>query len=63
MYSIKRIVTATDMSPFAARAEERAARLVHELESESLTCCMLLIIFPWRHYAIWISHPLIPNTI
>jgi nucleotide-binding universal stress UspA family protein len=36
MYSIKRIVAATDMSPFAARAEERAARLVHELESESL---------------------------
>ena len=36
MYSIKRIVAATDMSPFAAHAEERAARLVHELESESL---------------------------
>ena len=36
MFSIKRIVAATDMSPFAARAEERAARLVHELESESL---------------------------
>jgi len=36
MFPIKRIVAATDMSPFAARAEERAARLVHELESESL---------------------------
>lgn len=36
MFPIKRIVAATDMSPFAARAEERAARLVHELGGESL---------------------------
>jgi len=36
MFPIKRIVVATDMSPFASRAEARAALLAHELGSESL---------------------------
>ncbi|MBA2658357.1 MAG: universal stress protein [Nitrosospira sp.] len=36
MFPIKRIVVATDMSPFANRAEARAALLAHDLGSESL---------------------------
>ncbi|MEO8992238.1 MAG: universal stress protein [Nitrosospira sp.] len=36
LYPIKRIVAATDMSPFASRAETRAALLAQELGSESL---------------------------
>jgi nucleotide-binding universal stress UspA family protein len=36
MVPIKSIVVATDMSPFASRAEARAALLAHELGSESL---------------------------
>ena len=36
MFPIKRIVVATDTSPFASRAEARAALLAHDLGSESL---------------------------
>lgn len=36
MFPIKRIVVATDMSPFASQAEARAAMLAYELGSESL---------------------------
>ncbi|ARO88367.1 universal stress protein [Nitrosospira lacus] len=36
MFPIKRIVAATDMSPFASRAEARAALLARELRCESL---------------------------
>ncbi|KIO49196.1 universal stress protein [Nitrosospira sp. NpAV] len=36
MFPVKRIVVATDMSPFASQAEARAAMLAYELGSESL---------------------------
>src|SRR5579871_4390032 len=36
MFPIKRIVVATDTSPFASRAEARAAMLAQQLGSESL---------------------------
>lgn len=58
MFPIKRIVVATDMSPFAARAEARAAMLAHELGSESLDLLHVidnLALESWRN----LTHPLL----
>ncbi len=46
MVSMKRIVAATDLSSYAARAETRAAMLARELDSESLDLLYVLAASP-----------------